>query len=65
MTAYMIMDVDVLDPPQYETYKREVPKLVEKHGSEYLVRGRLRHKGDNREYPESGFSTELSRITYC
>ena len=39
MTAYMIMDIDVLDPPQYETYKREVPKLVEKHGGEYLVRG--------------------------
>ena len=33
------MDVDALDPHQYETYKREVPKLVEKHGGEYLVRG--------------------------
>ena len=39
MTAYMIMDIDVLDPLQYETYKREVPRLVEKHGGEYLVRG--------------------------
>jgi uncharacterized protein (DUF1330 family) len=39
MTAYMIMDIDVLDPPQYETYKQEVPRLVEKHGGEYLVRG--------------------------
>ena len=39
MTAYMIVDIDVLDPAQYETYKREVPKLIEKHGGEYLVRG--------------------------
>jgi len=35
----MIMDIEVLDPLQYETYKREVPSLVEKHGGEYLVRG--------------------------
>jgi uncharacterized protein (DUF1330 family) len=39
MTAYMIMDIDVLNPSQYETYKREVPRLVEKYGGEYLVRG--------------------------
>jgi hypothetical protein len=39
MTAYMIMDIDVLDPLRYEAYKRDVPRLVEKHGGEYLVRG--------------------------
>ncbi|MFH1626414.1 MAG: DUF1330 domain-containing protein [Pseudomonadota bacterium] len=39
MSTYLIVDVDVAEPDQYETYKREAPRLVEKHGGEYLVRG--------------------------
>lgn len=39
MPAYLIVDIQVLDPAAYEEYKREVPRLVAKHGGEYLVRG--------------------------
>ena len=39
MSAYMIVDIDVLKPKEYESYKRDVPNLIEKHGGEYLVRG--------------------------
>lgn len=39
MSSYLIVDVDNSDPERYETYSREVPRLVEKHGGEYLVRG--------------------------
>jgi uncharacterized protein (DUF1330 family) len=39
MTAYMMVDLDVNDPKNYEKYKAEVPALIAKHGGEYLVRG--------------------------
>lgn len=39
MSAYMIVDVDISDPQQYELYKRDVPALIRRHGGEYLVRG--------------------------
>ena len=39
MPAYLIVDIDVRDPVRYEEYKREVPRLIKKHGGEYLVRG--------------------------
>lgn len=39
MTAYLIVDVAIRDPKQYETYKQQVPALIARHGGEYLVRG--------------------------
>lgn len=39
MTAYLIVDVAIRDPQQYETYKQQVPALIARHGGEYLVRG--------------------------
>ena len=39
MPSYLILDIDIRDPEKYEIYKREVPRLVAKHGGEYLVRG--------------------------
>ena len=39
MSAYLIVDIDLRDSKRYETYKQAVPKLIEKHGGEYLVRG--------------------------
>ncbi len=39
MSAYLICDVDIRDKERYETYKRDVPAIVARHGGEYLVRG--------------------------
>ena len=39
MPAYLIVDIDVEDPEGFEAYRQEVPRLVEKHGGKYLVRG--------------------------
>jgi uncharacterized protein (DUF1330 family) len=39
MAAYVIVDVDIKDSERYKTYMREAPRLVQKHGGEYLVRG--------------------------
>jgi len=39
MSAYLIVDLDIHDPERYEAYKREVPRLIRKHGGEYIVRG--------------------------
>lgn len=37
--AYMIAQIDVNDPDQYEEYKKLVPATIAKYDGEYLVRG--------------------------
>ena len=39
MSAYLIIDVDIPNPKRYEVYKRDVVKVIARHGGEYLVRG--------------------------
>jgi uncharacterized protein (DUF1330 family) len=39
MPAYIIVEIDVLDPTGYEEYKRLAGATVAKHGGKYIVRG--------------------------
>lgn len=39
MTTYLIVDIAVHAPEQYKEYVSRVPKIIEKHGGKYLVRG--------------------------
>ena len=39
MTAYLIVDTEVIDQKAYEDYKNRAKPIVEKYGGEYLVRG--------------------------
>tara|TARA_Y100000590_G_scaffold466162_1_gene640670 strand:- start:393 stop:683 length:291 start_codon:yes stop_codon:yes gene_type:complete len=39
MSFYWILDAKVHDTQEYERYKKEAPKFVEKHGGEYCCRG--------------------------
>ncbi|MBE0687177.1 MAG: DUF1330 domain-containing protein [Anaerolineaceae bacterium] len=39
MTAYVIVDIEVTDPINYETVKTLTPPIVAKYGGEYLSRG--------------------------
>ena len=39
MSAYVIADVEVLDPALYETYRQQVPATIAAFGGRYLVRG--------------------------
>jgi uncharacterized protein (DUF1330 family) len=39
MTAYIIADVDVTNPKQYEEYKKLSSKAIETHGVKVLARG--------------------------
>ncbi len=39
MTAYVIAEVDVLDPEAYEEYRRHVPPTLEAYGARFIVRG--------------------------
>ncbi|WP_334134382.1 DUF1330 domain-containing protein [Tepidimonas sp.] len=39
MSAYIIADVEVTDPEQYEAYKRWSTQAIQEHGAEVLVRG--------------------------
>jgi len=39
MAAYVIAEIDVIDPAAYEEYRRQVPGVIAKYGGKYLVRG--------------------------
>jgi uncharacterized protein (DUF1330 family) len=39
MTAYVIVDIEVLDPIMYEEYKKLAPATIELYGGRYLARG--------------------------
>ena len=39
MPAYVIVDIDVIDPEGYEVYNRLAPPTVGLYGRRYLARG--------------------------
>lgn len=39
MTAYVILDIDVHDPVQYEEYKKLSPAAIAAYGGKFIVRG--------------------------
>lgn len=39
MPAYIIVEIDILDPTGYEEYKKLAGATVEKYGGKYHVRG--------------------------
>jgi len=39
MPAYVIVEIDIVDPTGYEEYKKLASATVEKYGGKYVVRG--------------------------
>ena len=39
MSAYVIVEIDIVDPTGYEEYKELASATVEKYGGKYIVRG--------------------------
>ncbi|MFL6584003.1 MAG: DUF1330 domain-containing protein [Chthoniobacterales bacterium] len=39
MSAYIIVEIEIIDPAGYEEYKKLAGATVEKYGGEYIVRG--------------------------
>jgi uncharacterized protein (DUF1330 family) len=39
MAAYVIADVEVIDPVAYEAYRQGVPATIASYGGRYLARG--------------------------
>ncbi len=39
MTAYVILDINVHDPVQYEEYKKLSPASIATYGGKFIVRG--------------------------
>ena len=39
MSAYVIAEIEVVDPAAYEEYRKQVPAVVGKYGGKFLVRG--------------------------
>ena len=39
MAAYVIAEIDIIDPATYEEYRKQVPGVIAKYGGKYVVRG--------------------------
>ena len=39
MAAYLVVDIDVTDPAQFEEYKKLAPAAIAKYGGRYIIRG--------------------------
>ncbi len=39
MAAYVIAQIEVIDPEKFEEYRRQVPATIEAYGGRYIVRG--------------------------
>ena len=39
MSAYVIVEIDIVDPAGYEEYKKLAGATVEKYGGKYIIRG--------------------------
>ena len=39
MAAFIIANIEVIDPVAYEEYRRRVPPIITAHGGRYLARG--------------------------
>ena len=39
MAAYLIAEIDIVDPATYEEYRNQVPGVIAKYGGRYVVRG--------------------------
>ncbi len=39
MTAYVIVDIDIIDPEGYKEYVKLAPETVKLYGGKYLARG--------------------------
>ena len=39
MAAYVIVEIDIVDPVGYEEYKKQAGATVAKYGGKYIVRG--------------------------
>jgi uncharacterized protein (DUF1330 family) len=39
MPAYVVVDIEITDPPAFEEYRKGVPATVAKYGGRFVVRG--------------------------
>ena len=39
MVAYIVTQIEITAPETYETYRAQVPPILEKYGGEFIVRG--------------------------
>jgi len=39
MAAYLVVDIEVTNPAQFEEYKKLAPPAIAKYGGRYIIRG--------------------------
>ena len=39
MAAYLVVDIEVTNPTQFEEYKKLAPAAIAKYGGRYIIRG--------------------------
>jgi len=62
MAAYVIADVEVIDPVKFREYGNQVPATVEEYGGKYLVRGGAVEKSEGDWEPNRMVVIEFKSI---
>jgi len=53
MSAYIINEIVISEPEQFQTYADQVPALLAKYGGAYVVRGGAPERVDGPEPPRT------------
>lgn len=51
MVAYVINEIVIVEPAQFQTYADQVPAILKQYGGEYVVRGGAPERVDGPEPP--------------
>jgi uncharacterized protein (DUF1330 family) len=70
MAAYIIATVNITDPVKFSAYSKAIAGLSEKHGGEYIVRGKITQVLEGNIDPDervvvSRFPSEKAALAYA
>jgi uncharacterized protein (DUF1330 family) len=62
MSAYVVVDLEIINQEEFEAYKHLVPATIEKYGGRYLARGGKVQTLDGAWYPKRFVLLEFSSV---
>jgi len=62
MSAYVVVDLEIINHEEFETYKQLVPATIEKYGGRYLARGGKVETLDGGWYPKRFVLLQFSSV---
>ena len=62
MSAYVVVDLEIINHEEFEAYKHLVPDTIEKYGGRYLARGGKVETLDGHWFPKRFVLLEFSSV---